>query len=112
MWVLYSKTVAITINVILGIFLILFIHNGFEIYNSLHVTDEDAVTGKFSNFAQYSGMHDLDANNVNAISVDRPESQRQNEKVGIIDAYNYTKNNAKDLYEGGNEEELADKQML
>ena len=33
MWVLYSRTVALIINVILGIFLVLFIHQGLEIYN-------------------------------------------------------------------------------
>lgn len=33
------------------VFLVLFVRNGLEIYNKLHVTDEEAVTGKFSNFA-------------------------------------------------------------
>lgn len=71
MWVLYTKTVAIVINCILAVFLLAFIHNGFEIYNELHVKDEDAVTGKFTNFAQYDNMQDIDANDVNKIEVDQ-----------------------------------------
>ena len=60
MWTLYSKQVAIIINVILGIFLIAFIKNGQDIYNKLAVSDQEAVSGKFTNFAQYEGMQDLD----------------------------------------------------
>jgi hypothetical protein len=45
MWVLYSKMVAGIINGILLIFLIIFIRNGRDIYEKLHVVDEDAVTG-------------------------------------------------------------------
>ena len=67
MWVLYSRGVAIVINVILGAFLLMFIKQGLEIYNELHVKDEEAVTGKFNNFAQYDGMNDLDGDNVNNI---------------------------------------------
>jgi hypothetical protein len=51
MWTLYSATVALVINLILLVFLVLFIKNGSEIYETLHVKEEDAVTGKFSNFA-------------------------------------------------------------
>ena len=47
MWTLYSRTVAIFINCILLVFLLVFIKNGQEIYENLHVKDEDAVTGKF-----------------------------------------------------------------
>ena len=47
MWTLYSKTVAIFINVILAVFLFLFVRNGVDIYTKLHVSDEEAVTGKF-----------------------------------------------------------------
>ena len=60
MWTLYSKTVAFIINIILGIFLILFIWNGKDIYDKLAVSDTEAVSGKFTNFAQYEGMEDLD----------------------------------------------------
>jgi hypothetical protein len=45
MWVLYDRMVATVINVILGIFLLVFIRNGKEIYDKLHVSDEEAVTG-------------------------------------------------------------------
>ena len=60
MWTLYSKQVAAIINVILGIFLIAFIKNGQDIYSKLAVSDQEAVSGKFTNFAQYEGMEDLD----------------------------------------------------
>jgi hypothetical protein len=38
-----------------------FIKNGQEIYKNLHVKDEDAVTGKFKNFAeaQYGDFNQL-----------------------------------------------------
>ena len=60
MWTLYSKPVAFVINIILGIFLFLFIWNGKDIYDKLAVSDTEAVSGKFTNFAQYEGMQDLD----------------------------------------------------
>ena len=50
MWTLYSTTVALCINVVLLVFLVLFIKNGYEIYEKLHVSDDEAVTGKFTNF--------------------------------------------------------------
>ena len=102
MWVLYSKTVAIIINCILAVFLLVFIHNGFEIYNALNVSDEDAISGKFTNFAQYEGMNDLDGKDMNSLEVDRRNVRsQQNEKVGISDAVNYVSKNSRDLYEGG-----------
>lgn len=60
MWTLYSKPVAIVINIILGIFLLLFIVNGKDIYEKLAVSEDEAVSGKFTNFVQYEGMEDLD----------------------------------------------------
>jgi len=60
MWTLYSKPVALVINIILGVFLLLFIWNGKDIYDKLAVSDSEAVSGKFTNFAQYEGMEDLD----------------------------------------------------
>lgn len=60
MWTLYSTPVAIFINIILMIFLILFIWNGYDIYSKLHVADHEAVTGKFTNFADaHSNMDEL-----------------------------------------------------
>ena len=44
----------------LGIFLFLFIWNGKDIYDKLAVSESEAVSGKFTNFAQYEGMQDLD----------------------------------------------------
>jgi len=60
MWTMYSTTVAFVINIILGIFLALFVWNGKDIYEQLAISDADAVSGKFTNFAQYEGMQDLD----------------------------------------------------
>ena len=51
MWALYSTEIAITINLILLVFLIVFIKNGHEIITQLHVSDSDAVTGRFNNFS-------------------------------------------------------------
>ena len=50
MWALYDKFVAIVINVILLVFLCVFIKNGMEIYNQLHVSESEAVTGRFDRF--------------------------------------------------------------
>mmetsp|Transcript_15 Transcript_15/g.28 ORF Transcript_15/g.28 Transcript_15/m.28 type:complete len:81 (-) Transcript_15:947-1189(-) len=47
MWILYTPRVAIVVNVVLLIFLILFIINGADIFQSLHVSESDAVSGKF-----------------------------------------------------------------
>ena len=60
MWTLYSTTVALCINVVLLVFLVLFIKNGYEIYEKLHVSDDDAVTGRFTNFGDaQEGLGDL-----------------------------------------------------
>ncbi len=40
MWLYYPIKVALVINIILGVFLALFIKNGTEIYDSLYVSDE------------------------------------------------------------------------
>jgi len=60
MWTMYTKPVAIIINIILGIFLVLFVVNGKDIYDKLAVSEEEAVSGKFTNFAQYEDMEELD----------------------------------------------------
>lgn len=62
MWLYYPFRVAILINLILLAFLVVFIKNGNEIYLKLHVSDEEAVTGKFKDFTQYENMYDLDNN--------------------------------------------------
>ena len=62
MWVMYSRQAAIIINIILLLFLLLFIKNGREIYNDLAVSDNEAVTGKFSSFKHYEGLEELDKN--------------------------------------------------
>ena len=60
MWLYYPVKVALLINVILLVFLVLFVKNGYEIFTKLYVKDEDAVTGQFKDFAQYENMYDLD----------------------------------------------------
>jgi hypothetical protein len=61
MWLYYPFKVALVINIILMTFLVLFIKNGSEIYSSLYVQDDQAVTGQFRDFAQYEEMYDLDS---------------------------------------------------
>ena len=53
MWVLYKPTVAIVVTVVLAIFLILFIVNGVDIFNKLHLSDDQAVSSKFQDFSKY-----------------------------------------------------------
>ena len=53
MWVLYTKEVAIMVNVVLAIFLIAFVINGLEIVNKLYINEDEAVSGKFKDFGQY-----------------------------------------------------------
>lgn len=47
MWLLYTPHVALVVNIVLGIFLILFIMNGYDIISKLYVRDDEAVSGKF-----------------------------------------------------------------
>ena len=79
MWVLYHKTVAIITNILLGAFMMLFIHNGVEIYNKLVISETEAVSGKFTTFDHYESMGALDksetvrgGSNQNGITAGRP----------------------------------------
>jgi hypothetical protein len=47
MWLLYTPHVALVVNIVLGVFLILFIMNGYDIISKLYVRDDEAVSGKF-----------------------------------------------------------------
>ena len=47
MWMLYRTRVAIIVNIVLMVFLILFMVNGYKIWSLLHVSDYDAVSGQF-----------------------------------------------------------------
>lgn len=60
MWLYYPFKVAAIINIILGAFLLIFIKNGWEIFDKLYVKDDEAVTGQFKDFAAYENMYDLD----------------------------------------------------
>jgi hypothetical protein len=51
MWLYYPVMVAIIINIILAIFLVIFVKNGWEIFDKLYVKEDDAVTGKFKDLS-------------------------------------------------------------
>ena len=63
MWVLYKPVVAIFVNVVLGIFLLIFIKSGQEIYMRLYIDEGEAISGKFQDFGRYEQMNDLDSQN-------------------------------------------------
>jgi hypothetical protein len=63
MWVLYSRLVAMVVNVVLLVFLVIFIVNGIDIMNQLHITEEEAVSGRFQDFNKYQNISDLDNQN-------------------------------------------------
>jgi len=50
MWIYYRFLVALVINIILGLFLMLFIRNGYDIVKELYVDESQAVSGKFNTF--------------------------------------------------------------
>jgi hypothetical protein len=60
MWLLYKPIVALIVNIILAIFLIIFVTNGIEIYKRLYVGEDEAVSGKFQDFGRYENLNDLD----------------------------------------------------
>ena len=60
MWMLYPTNVAVIVNVVLAIFLVMFVYNGVTIFSKLHVSSEDAISGKFQEFGNYSHMQQLD----------------------------------------------------
>ena len=47
MWVLYTSYVALVVNMVLLVFLIIFVINGIDIFNKLHLTEDEIVSGKF-----------------------------------------------------------------
>ena len=47
MWVLYTRLVAMVVNVVLLVFLIIFIINGMDIVQKLHLNDDETVSGRF-----------------------------------------------------------------
>ena len=47
MWILYDPIVALSINIVLGIFLFFFVTNGLEIFNLLYVSDDQAISNSF-----------------------------------------------------------------
>ena len=46
MWILYDTIIALIVNVILSIFLILFLMNAHELHGLLALSDEDATSNK------------------------------------------------------------------
>ena len=59
MWVLYPKSVAMAANVVLAIFMILFMYDWIDTYGKLAIQGE-AATGKFSQFSMFEEMDELD----------------------------------------------------
>ena len=49
-WIYYSVFLALIISVVLGIFLYLFLVNGYDIISSLYIPDGEAETSQFTNF--------------------------------------------------------------
>jgi hypothetical protein len=47
MWMIYSTPIAIVVNIVLLIFMVVFIINGLDIVQKLHINEDEAVTGKF-----------------------------------------------------------------
>ena len=47
MWVLYSTRVAAFVNIVLLIFLVVFVVNGYDIYSKLYISESEAISGKF-----------------------------------------------------------------
>jgi hypothetical protein len=47
MWMIYSAPIAIVVNIVLLIFLVVFVINGLDIVQKLHINEDDAVSGKF-----------------------------------------------------------------
>ncbi len=50
MWLIYSWLISLIINVVLLIFLVMFLQNGFAIVEELYIPEESAITSKFDNF--------------------------------------------------------------
>lgn len=47
MWIYYKFIVAVVVNIILILFLMIFVRNGYDIISELYVGEDDAVSGKF-----------------------------------------------------------------
>lgn len=58
MWIYYRFLVALIINIILGLFLLMFVRNGYDIYSELWVEESSAVSGKFHSYKD--NLVDLD----------------------------------------------------
>ena len=43
MWILYNSIIALTVNLVLGYFLYMFVINGIDVHTKLYVNDEDAT---------------------------------------------------------------------
>ena len=61
MWVLYSTFVALVVNMVLLVFLVIFIINGLDIVGKLYIDESEAISGQFQDFTMYQRMGDMDA---------------------------------------------------
>jgi len=50
MWIYYKFLVALVVNIVLGLFLVMFFMSGKEVITQLYVSEEEAVTGMFDTF--------------------------------------------------------------
>jgi hypothetical protein len=55
MWCYYRFLVALVINGVLGMFLLMFVRNGWEIIGALWIDEKEAVSGKFKQFGDVVG---------------------------------------------------------
>ncbi len=59
-WIYYPGFIAVVVNMVLLVFLFMFVTNGYDILKKLYVPDVVAVTGQFSDFSAYEKMPDLE----------------------------------------------------
>ncbi len=59
-WIYYPGIIALVVNLVLLVFLVMFIMSGADILKKLYVPDLVAVTGQFADFSTYEQMPDLD----------------------------------------------------
>ena len=74
-WIYYPGLIAVVVNIVLVVFLVLFVANGLDIWKKLYVPDLVAVTGQFYDFSTYEKMPDLEK-----ISRQQ-ENQQQQQKI-------------------------------
>ena len=109
MWLYYPVKVAIVINIILGAFLVVFIKNGWEIFDKLYVKDDDAVSGQFKDFSQYENMYDLDKQKISPTrGRSGSDDKIQRHSIGRLDIEN---KDSQQVQQRGTENQFEIKRM-